>query len=689
MSTPALNGSTSRIGTPIRAITSTIANRAAPSIPPASQAYDPLLKALFRHRLRFVLLASGVVTWMNFTAWSYWQQGGLTKFGLVGALTLPISLWVLIATSLGWFAVALPITILRKTYLSSRRSNATSPFAIIKQALSQNSTKAGTIVYLVSAICSLVTHLIMVNAYELQIYGDPKLSFFVKSRKHPYYLNGRLLFLIVTQLSAALGFALRGAMTDRFAYKWADTGKSLASLFFVILFSFVISAVFTTLAIGFAAFVFAVLRLWLPFWFKIPFLHLLFRPFTAHFIKGPWTIMLPLRHFQLLFRAWFLAFGTFFVWETVDGLFDEAIVGTAPISSVTAEPNVTLVSGLSSEDKIFSFFAFSELRELASDTSASASARRTELFGDQKSALNLWAAVSRQSLLLLGRDYQTFLRRGQPEPVAPPPTPAEPKPIETPLLATPTPLLRQRVFKTAPESPGRAALDALASDGPIATAIGISADATHIPELFRSVVENRVVTPVAAETTKKVKNVAGLGSQWNNALPSLTNFGTKYTPGVLRKAISTSSRWLKRDRKNKVVESWLPFWEMDLVIIDALARLTSASLTEDRYGAVQRDIPKILEAMISFLTAIEEYQAELNASMEPVDPAVPSTENSELSVEALDTERAKEVLIDMGDGLKQGIQLIVNTFGDKLLAFKFPPRTAAKLQIFLDYITHE
>lgn len=36
-------------------------------------------------------------------------------------------------------------------------------------------------------------------------------------------------------------------------------------------------------------------------------------------------------------------------------------------------------------------------------------------------------------------------------------------------------------------------------------------------------------------------------------------------------------------------------------------------------------------------------------------------------------------------GLKDGIARIARTFGDKLLAFKFPPRVAQKLQGFLDY----
>lgn len=42
-----------------------------------------------------------------------------------------------------------------------------------------------------------------------------------------------------------------------------------------------------------------------------------------------------------------------------------------------------------------------------------------------------------------------------------------------------------------------------------------------------------------------------------------------------------------------------------------LTYLACASLKEDRYGVVQRDLPKILEAFLSFLGALEEYRAEI------------------------------------------------------------------------------
>ena len=84
-----------------------------------------------------------------------------------------------------------------------------------------------------------------------------------------------------------------------------------------------------------------------------------------------------------------------------------------------------------------------------------------------------------------------------------------------------------------------------------------------------------------------------------------------------------------------------------------LSRLVCASLTEDRYGVVQRDIPRILEAMLSHLTAIEEYQAELSA----LAPA-PSSDEDELSFKdreardrvRMEVTRAGDVLAVVGDG---------------------------------------
>jgi len=144
--------------------------------------------------------------------------------------------------------------------------------------------------------------------------------------------------------------------------------------------------------------------------------------------------------------------------------------------------------------------------------------------------------------------------------------------------------------------------------------------------------------------------------------------------------------WWERERTSKVVQASLPFRELDVVVVEALSYLVCASLTEDQYGTVQRDIPEILETLTSFLSAIEEYQLQITSLIEPPSSSELSQKEQEArNMVAIEVEKAQEFLGDMADGLKDGIARIVRTFGNKLLAFKLPPRVAQKLQGFLDY----
>ena len=126
-------------------------------------------------------------------------------------------------------------------------------------------------------------------------------------------------------------------------------------------------------------------------------------------------------------------------------------------------------------------------------------------------------------------------------------------------------------------------------------------------------------------------------------------------------------------------------------------------MTEDRYGVVQRDIPKILEAMVSLLSAIEEYQREIDSQSQRAQSEPTSKGQASLHALAVEATKSKEILSYMEDGesssrqptllsfntllpgLREGIARIVRTFGDKLLAFKFPLPVAQKLQTFLEY----
>jgi len=81
-----------------------------------------------------------------------------------------------------------------------------------------------------------------------------------------------------------------------------------------------------------------------------------------------------------------------------------------------------------------------------------------------------------------------------------------------------------------------------------------------------------------------------------------------------------------------------------------LSRLVCASLNEDKYGVVQRDIPKIIEALLSFLTAVEEAEQEL---VKESATAAKAEEREEL-------DRARDVLAPLRDSTSP---LVVLTLG--------------------------
>jgi nucleoporin NDC1 len=245
------------------------------------------------------------------------------------------------------------------------------------------------------------------------------------------------------------------------------------------------------------------------------------------------------------------------------------VLQTTPLSTLSPDPNTTIVSGVASSDRIFKFFAYVELRDLAKNQIAAAEVRRTALFGDQKHSPNLWTFLARESLLLLEHDYQLLLRRGQPPPPVVDPVPSKAVFQPTSLVATPTPLLRQKIFRSTQESPVQAALDALAADGPISKAVEVGAEATHVPELFRSMEARVFSTPVAKEAKKKVESTKTIGSRLKGELTTITNtYATLYTPELLKEGYRQMIGWWERERTSKVVQTSLPFRELDVVVVE-------------------------------------------------------------------------------------------------------------------------
>lgn len=91
---------------------------------------------------------------------------------------------------------------------------------------------------------------------------------------------------------------------------------------------------------------------------------------------------------------------------------------------------------------------------------------------------------------------------------------------------------------------------------------------------------------------------------------------------------------------------------MLLMSLAVLSHLICASLTEDKYGVVQRDIPKTLEAMLSFLSAIEAYHAEVQAKYKPPlpDQTYTAEQLQELEEIRAEIDVASDILNSVGNG---------------------------------------
>lgn len=109
---------------PVRAITSTLSTRAAPQVPPASQTYEPLARAVLRRRLLYDILPLSVLpVWTSAICWKMWDSGGMSTSGILNTLVVPIHPATLLMTTIVWAFGVLPLIVLRKLQLTGESIN--------------------------------------------------------------------------------------------------------------------------------------------------------------------------------------------------------------------------------------------------------------------------------------------------------------------------------------------------------------------------------------------------------------------------------------------------------------------------------------------------------------------------------------------------------------------------------------
>jgi nucleoporin NDC1 len=234
---------------------------------------------------------------------------------------------------------------------------------------------------------------------------------------------------------------------------------------------------------------------------------------------------------------------------------------------------VTLVSGITSTNPLYLHFAYAELRDVTLDSRPVSASRRTALFSDQKFSPSLWNTLARESLLRLGHDYQTFLRRGAPAPANVPAPAVPPKTLQPPS----TPLLRKAIYKASQQSPISKVLDTFASDSDLSKAANATASEVSmrvmeapIPELFRSASSPPVAVPLPPTTTAAAATPQPnlIGAFVSRAKAQCQIWVVKYSPPWYREVVAQWGAWWSKDRINKVTEKCLPNRELDALIVE-------------------------------------------------------------------------------------------------------------------------
>ncbi|KAJ7488930.1 hypothetical protein FB451DRAFT_1361983 [Mycena latifolia] len=671
--------------TPIRAITTPLRSSAAPPIPAAAQLYEPLAKAVLRRRLTARIFPATGLLCVLFAGMWLASIGRLSGSG-VGVLG------VLGAAAGMWLGAVLPVLLVRKAFLTVTRTSAPSPLLLLQKSLAPNTAlRARTVragqAHLLSALSLLALHAAL----------DPTLPVFIRSRKHPWTPHPALVLLALSQAALAALYVARAALRDVWVFPFRRPTLRPTP-----------GALLAPLLLPLAAVPIALLALFvvLPLARRVPLLSLLLRP-----LRTPRPSVL-----REVGRAWALGAQTAGVWEAVGGLWGWGVgeplrttpsiralvsgisVAVTPAPAPSAYPSSAGSSAFSSAFStpasarasaaprapvpaapplsIYTHLAYAELLALCADDdegdSTDGEKRRKRREGAFEA--DVWARLVREVLVLLGREYQVLKGRGVPASSAPAaashPSAAastlggaasgsgDAKPLPT------TPLLKTNIFaKQAKPSPGARVGDALAAGGAVEEVVAPTLESLPLPSL-----------PLLPSMPSLAMTVPA----WQAYVPT---FGVEKYVGMVAK-MGMPQAWTQVRRGREVV-GWVPRREVVVEAVGVLTHLTCASLAEDRLGVVQRDIPRVVEALVEFLGAVEAAVGALRPANN--NNGGEKEEREDKIREEQDLEEARAVLGDVGDALKEGLARIARTFGDKLRAFRFPPRTAARLQGFVDY----
>ncbi|KIO30299.1 hypothetical protein M407DRAFT_224661 [Tulasnella calospora MUT 4182] len=429
---------------------------------------------------------------------------------------------------------------------------------------------------------------------------------------------------------------------------------------------------------GISSSLFVLLYLIFSRWFFRGLLWLyVFRPFIHNFVWSRVRVV----SLGLIWKMLLLNTATSLLWLVSESLFSANATQPLSISQHASKPVNCLINGLESKSSAgyFQFFAFHELFSISQDPKAAP--RRKAIFSELRGAGagGAWGSICREILLVLGKDYQTILNRGKPAAPPKPATTAVPPPPAPPGTSIPprTPSKLQKAqYAPLQRSPTEKIMDGLEYSVHAADAA-----LSHIPkmidqgkQLSRSISgrlgQSTSATPAPSTSAPSsaapstpftlVQRSSALGAQALGDANARLPTQLRWLIGGVGNGVRHIYTGIGEETTDRKIDMILPNLELDVWAIKALCNFTAASFAEDPYGIVQRDIPRILEALLLLKQALEESIAEFQC------------------------DEFNERVGPLRTAIGSGLHLVISTFHDRLSAFRFPPTIAKKLQDLID-----
>ncbi|KAG9049935.1 hypothetical protein FS837_008521 [Tulasnella sp. UAMH 9824] len=497
----------------------------------------------------------------------------------------------------------------------------------------------------------------------------------VSVRLYPWHLNERLIFLFGSNVLLAFVYGLRTLVLQSWTLRWSLRVDQTVQTMFIQRVN--LQATSVAKWTGISSSLFTLFYLIFSRWFFRGLLWLyVFKPFIHNFVWSRVRVV----SLGLIWKMFLLNAATSLLWLVSESLFSANASQPLNISQHASKPVDCLINGLESKSSggYFQFFAFHELFSISQDPKAAP--RRKAIFSELRGtgANGAWGSICRETLLVLGKDYQTILNRGKP---ATPPKPVTAAPLPPAPLSASVPPRTPSKLQKAQYAPLQRSPTEKILDGLEYSVHAADAALSHIPkiidqgkQLSRSIsgrlgqstsatpAPSTSAPPSAAPLTpySLVQRGSALGAQAlddaNAHLPTRLRWLIKGVGSGVKHVYSD----IGEETPERKIDMILPNLELDVWAIKALCNFTAASFAEDPYGIVQRDIPRILEALLLLKQALEDSIAELQC------------------------DEFNERVAPLRTAIGSGLHLVISTFHDRLSAFRFPPAIAKKLQDLID-----